>query len=100
VLHAAMFEVLKKKSHATPHLVTLDLQVKPKRLGKGEMSSLFGFLSSSDVFKKEYDMDPKGESPLANFDDDDVAFYLFPQIFNSRDSHALLCCHVDSTKRI
>jgi hypothetical protein len=81
-------------------IVTLDLQVKPKRLGKGEMSSLFGFLSSSDVFKKEYDMDPKGESPLANFDDDDDAFYLFPQIFNSRDSRALLCCHADSTKRI
>jgi hypothetical protein len=39
----------------------------PQGSGKGGMSSLLGFLSSSDVFKKEYDMDPKGEA-LANFD--------------------------------
>jgi hypothetical protein len=41
-----------------------------------EMSSIFSFLSSSDVFKKEYDMDPKGE--------------VLCQPFNSRDSRAVL----------
>jgi hypothetical protein len=40
------------------------------------MSSIFSFLSSSDVFKKEYDMDPKGE--------------VLCQPFNSRDSRAVL----------